>query len=75
MGDTRPIPERDGDQEEQARHLVSTGNGPTVENEAELLAERFGRPDMAGVYRGPELAATVDDQADDEPERGESDES
>jgi hypothetical protein len=65
MGDTeRPIPERLGDQEEQAAHLVRTGNGPTVENEAELLAEAFGPADMAGYHAGPELAA---DQGDAEP--------
>ncbi|MEV6836759.1 hypothetical protein AB0N17_20005 [Streptomyces sp. NPDC051133] len=64
MGDTeRPIPERLGDQEEQAAHLVRTGNGPTVEGEAELLAEQYGSPDMAGFYTGPELA----DQVADEP--------
>lgn len=67
MGDTeRPIPERDGDQEEQARHLVRTGNGPTVENEVELLAEQYGPADMAGYHTGSDVA--VDDQ-DDEPEQ------
>ncbi|RRQ79411.1 hypothetical protein CQW39_09725 [Streptomyces griseofuscus] len=65
MGDTaRPTPERLGDQEEQAAHLVRTGNGPTVEDEQRLLAEQFGAPDMAGFFTGPE---TVVDQ-DDEPE-------
>jgi hypothetical protein len=65
MGDTaRPIPERLGDQEEQAAHLVRTGNGPTVGDEQRLLAEQFGAPDMAGFYAGPE--ADVDQ--DDEPE-------
>ncbi|MEW1867054.1 hypothetical protein AB0420_02450 [Streptomyces caelestis] len=64
MGDTeRPIPEREGDQEEQAQHLTRTGNGPTVDGESELLAERHGRPDMSGVYSGPELV----DQDDAEP--------
>jgi hypothetical protein len=71
MGDTaRPIPERLGDQEEQAAHLVRTGNGPTVEDEQRLLAEQFGAPDMAGFYVGPGLAegltGTAADQ--DEPE-------
>ncbi|MFD5663462.1 hypothetical protein ACFWIK_00935 [Streptomyces anthocyanicus] len=66
MGDSeRPVPERLGDQEEQATHLVRTGNGPTVDNEAELLAEQYGPADMAGYHTGPETA--VDDQ-DDEPE-------
>ncbi|MFI7239656.1 hypothetical protein [Streptomyces cyaneofuscatus] len=65
MGDTaRPTPERLGDQEEQAAHLVRTGNGPTVDNEGELLAHVHGAPDMAGFFTGPE---TVVDQ-DDEPE-------
>ncbi|MFI9600317.1 hypothetical protein ACIHCX_10630 [Streptomyces sp. NPDC052043] len=64
MGDTaRPIPDRLGDQHEQAQHLTSTGNGPTVDDEQRLLAEQFGAPDMSGVYTGPELV----DQ-DDEPE-------
>jgi hypothetical protein len=56
MGDTdRPIPERLGDQEEQAQHLVRTGNGPTVDDEQELLAQVHGAPDMAGFYSGPEV--------------------
>ncbi|WP_406459721.1 hypothetical protein OH768_33615 [Streptomyces sp. NBC_01622] len=61
MGDTdRPIPERLGDQEEQAQHLVRTGNGPTVDDEQALLAQVHGAPDMAGFYTGPE---TVGDEA------------
>jgi hypothetical protein len=64
MGDTaRPIPERLGDQEEQAAHLLRTGNGPTVDNEEELLAEAYGAPDMAGFYSGSEVA--VDAPAED----------
>ncbi|MFM9637592.1 hypothetical protein [Streptomyces turgidiscabies] len=64
MGDTeRPIPERLGDQHEQAQHLTRTGNGPTVENEEALLAAVHGSPDMAGFYTGPELA--VDQDADE----------
>jgi hypothetical protein len=56
MGDTeRPIPDRLADQHEQAQHLTRTGNGPTVPNEEELLAEVHGAPDMAGFYAGPEL--------------------
>ncbi|MEU3289885.1 hypothetical protein [Streptomyces longwoodensis] len=55
MGDTdRPIPERLGDQEQQAAHLVRTGNGPTVDDEQRLLAEQFGPADMSGYYTGPE---------------------
>jgi len=67
MGDTdRPIPERDGDQEEQAQHLVQTGNGPTVDNEAELLAERYGAPDMSGYYTGPDPDSTDDGESADQ---------
>lgn len=67
MGDTeRPVPERLGDQDEQAAHLVRTGNGPTVENEQEMLAEQYGPADMAGYHTGSDVA--VDDQ-DDEPEQ------
>ncbi|MEU6668995.1 hypothetical protein [Streptomyces sp. NPDC046727] len=55
MGDTaRPIPERLGDQHEQARHLSQTGNGPTVANEAQLLAEQYGPADGAGFHSAPE---------------------
>jgi hypothetical protein len=62
MGDTdRPVPERDGDQEEQAAHLTRTGNGPTVDDEQQLLAEQYGHPDMAGVYSGPEIVAASSD--------------
>lgn len=64
MGDTRPIPERLEDQIDQAQHLTRTGNGPTIENEAELLAAAHGPADMAGFYTGPELA--VDDQDEDD---------
>lgn len=72
MGDTqRPIPDRLGDQQEQAKHLTRTGNGPTVENESELLAQVHGNPDMAGFYTGPELAdeapaGPADDEAVDQ---------
>lgn len=55
MGDERPIPERLGDQHEQAQHLRRTGNGPTVDGEAELLAAVHGAPNMAGFYTRPEL--------------------
>ncbi|MCX4606999.1 hypothetical protein [Streptomyces mirabilis] len=71
MGDTaRPIPERLGDQDEQAAHLVRTGNGPTVDDEEQLLAEAYGAPDMAGFYTGPEVAVDQDDEPEaavDEP--------
>jgi hypothetical protein len=57
MGDTaRPVEGRP-DQTEQAQLIRRTANGPTVDNEAELLAELYGPPDMAGVYSGPGLAA------------------
>lgn len=46
----RPVEGRP-DQEGQARLIRRTGNGPTVENEEALLRERFGAPDMAGVFR------------------------
>ncbi|MGW1587331.1 hypothetical protein [Streptomyces sp. NPDC002386] len=78
MGDTeRPIPERLGDQEEQATHLVRTGNGPTVDGEGKLLAEQFGPADMAGFHVGPGFAdgltahageaAADGDQVDEQP--------
>ncbi|MFJ3587545.1 hypothetical protein ACIQUY_29185 [Streptomyces sp. NPDC090231] len=63
MGDERPIPERLGDQHEQAQHLRRTGNGPTVENETALLAAQHGAPDMAGYYTGPELVDQDDEPA------------
>lgn len=66
MGDTRPIPERLGDQHEQAQHLTETGNGPTVEGEPELLAEVYGAPDMAGFYVGPGFADGLTVDQDDE---------
>lgn len=66
MGDTeRPIPERLGDQEEQAAHLVRTGNGPTVDNEAELLAEEYGPADMAGFHTGPAADQDAEAPADE----------
>lgn len=40
-------------QEEQAKNLRDTGNGPTVDNEEELLREEFGEPDANGVYGAP----------------------
>jgi hypothetical protein len=66
MGDTeRPIPERLGDQEAQAAHLVRTGNGPTVDGEAELLAEVHGPADMAGFYSAPDGADEAAEPAED----------
>ncbi|WP_329151197.1 hypothetical protein OIU91_28315 [Streptomyces sp. NBC_01456] len=58
----RPVEGRP-DQEEQARLIRRTGNGPTVENEEALLRERFGPPDMAGVFH----TSDADTDQDDEP--------
>jgi hypothetical protein len=52
MGATRPL-EDDPTQERQAALLTETGNGPTVDNEADLLADAFGDPDANGVYGAP----------------------
>jgi hypothetical protein len=73
MGDTaRPIPERLGDQEDQAAHLVRTGNVPTVDGEQRLLAEVYGAPDMAGFYRGPEIAVDQDDEPEATADEGDA---
>lgn len=37
-------------QEEQEENLRRTDNGPTVDNEEELLREEFGEPAANGVY-------------------------
>ncbi|MFJ9468318.1 hypothetical protein [Streptomyces caniferus] len=58
----RPVEGRP-DQEEQARLIRRTGNGPTVENEEALLRERFGAPDMAGVFHTSDADADQDDEA------------
>ncbi|MFB6875657.1 hypothetical protein [Streptomyces sp. NPDC056323] len=63
MGNERPVPDRLGDQAEQAQHLTRTGNGPTVDDEQALLAAQHGTPDMAGYYTGPELADQDDAEA------------
>ncbi|MFK0288249.1 peptidoglycan-binding protein [Streptomyces sp. NPDC090499] len=52
MGEPRPI-EEDISQDRQAQLLTSTGNGPTVGNEEELLAAEFGPADADGVYGAP----------------------
>jgi len=41
-------------QEEQAKNIRRTGNGPTVDNEEDLLREEFGGPDANGVYGAAE---------------------
>ncbi|RPK74446.1 hypothetical protein [Streptomyces sp. ADI95-17] len=59
MGNERPVPDQLGDQDEQAQHLIRTGNGPTVDDEQALLAAQHGAPDMAGFYVGPEVGDQV----------------
>ncbi|MFJ2113131.1 MULTISPECIES: hypothetical protein [unclassified Streptomyces] len=64
MGDTeRPVPDRPEDQAEQAQHLIATGNGPTVQDEEQLLAELYGAPDMAGFYTWPGAVLDGEHQA------------
>ncbi len=41
-------------QEEQEENLRRTDNGPTVDNEEELLREEFGEPSANGVYGAAE---------------------
>lgn len=57
MGEPRPI-EDDISQDRQAELLTSTGNGPTVGNEEELLAAEFGPADARGVYGAPTTGDT-----------------
>jgi hypothetical protein len=52
MGEPRPI-EDNPTQARQAELLTRTVNGPTVDNEQELLAALFGDPDDHGVYGAP----------------------
>ncbi|MFF2189231.1 hypothetical protein [Streptomyces sp. NPDC058155] len=62
MGNTeRPVEGRP-DQDEQAALIRRTGNGPTVDNEQQLLEARFGAPDMAGTYHGSDAPAVGVDQ-------------
>lgn len=42
----------DEEQERQRELIRDTGNGPTVPNEGELLAELYGDQDENGVYGG-----------------------
>ena len=56
MGEeARPLLDDDDvqDQEEQRRQLRETSEGPSVENEEELLAEMFGPPNADGIYGVP----------------------
>lgn len=62
MGEPRPI-ESDLSQAQQAALLTATGNGPTVSNEEELLAAKYGPADTRGLYGVP--------SADDQEEEGE----
>ncbi|WP_329032270.1 hypothetical protein OIE71_04815 [Streptomyces sp. NBC_01725] len=60
MGDTeRPVEGRP-DQDEQAALIRRTGNGPTVSDEQQLLAARFGPADMAGTFHGSDAPAEAD---------------
>lgn len=52
--EARPLLDDSQDQEAQRRLLRDTGNGATVENEEELLAELFGPPNADGVYGAPD---------------------
>jgi hypothetical protein len=62
MGDTaRPVEGRP-DQVEQAHLITRTGNGPTVEDEVELLAAEYGPADMAGVFSRPSAPPADADQ-------------
>lgn len=65
MGDIeRPVEGRP-DQDEQARLITRTGNGPTVDDEAALLEAEYGPADMAGVFsRTSEPAAADQDEAE-----------
>jgi hypothetical protein len=63
MGEPRPI-EDDITQQRQAALLTSTGNGPTVDNEEELLAAEFGPANDHGIYGAP------DTDSEDTPEDG-----
>jgi len=42
--------------QDQAAHLVATGNGPTDPGEGTVLEAEFGEPDTAGVYGAPDTA-------------------
>ncbi|MGW7100418.1 hypothetical protein [Streptomyces sp. NPDC054838] len=52
MGDLRPDT-ANLTQAEQAALLVRTDNGPTLPDEAQLLADEFGDPNADGVYGAP----------------------
>lgn len=52
MGSNRPVlnPDEDQDQNAQAALLTRSGDGESVDNEAELLQAMFGDPDADGIY-------------------------
>ena len=60
MGEPRKT-EPEISQDEQAALLRRTVNGPTVDNEEELLAGRYGAPDSDGVYGAPTASASDED--------------
>lgn len=64
MGEPRPI-EDDISQDRQAALLTRTGNGPTVEAEEELLADKYGPANEFGVYGAPD-SGDGDDAAEAE---------
>jgi hypothetical protein len=51
MGNPRPV-SADMNQADQAKCLRRTDNGPTMDNEEELLHEAYGEPDDFGFFRG-----------------------
>lgn len=65
MGEPRPIEEHIS-QDRQAQLLTSTSNGPTVENEEQLLEAEFGPADDRGIYGAPAApdADTIEDAGD-----------
>ncbi|MFF1444105.1 peptidoglycan-binding protein [Streptomyces sp. NPDC058295] len=71
MGEPRPL-EDDISQDRQAALLTATGNGPTVRNEEELLADKYGPADSHGVYGLPaddDGDEVTGDPLDDQPRR------
>ncbi|MDF9813033.1 hypothetical protein [Streptomyces sp. SPB162] len=48
MADTTAAP-----QDQDASILRNTINGPTVDNEEDLLRQLFGEPNADGIYGGP----------------------
>jgi hypothetical protein len=46
--------------EDQAKHLIRTGNGPTDTDEATVLENEFGAPNSDGVYGAPDTENGAD---------------